>query len=82
LQFSIPRNARLEKQHFCIKFCFKLGAKVLQELLNLESSFWLGSGMNTSFEWFSRFKSGVSHEDDGAACSQHSSTRKGDENVN
>ena len=39
--------------------------------------------MNTSFEWFSSFKSGVSHDDDGAAaCSQHSSTRKGNENVN
>jgi hypothetical protein len=37
--------------------------------------------MNTSFEWISNFKIGVSHDDGGAACSQHSSTRKGDENV-
>ena len=55
---------------------------MLQELLNLEIRFWIDSGMNTSFEWFSRFKRGVSHDDDGAACSYHSSTRKGDENVN
>jgi hypothetical protein len=39
--------------------------------------------MNTSFEWFSSFKIGVSHyDDDAAAGSLHSSTRKGDENVN
>jgi hypothetical protein len=27
LQFGIPRNVRLEEQHFFIKFCFKLGGK-------------------------------------------------------
>ena len=36
--------------------------------------------MGWTQEWFSSFKSGVSHDDD-AACSQHSSTRKRDENV-
>jgi len=61
-------------------FALNWGQKCYRNFQNLESSFWIaGIGMNTSFEWFSCFKSGVSHDDDDyGACSQHSSTRKGD----
>lgn len=64
-------------------FALNWGQKCYRNFQNLESNFWIAdSGMNTSFEWFSSFKSGVCHDDDDAAGSHHSSTRKGDENVN
>jgi hypothetical protein len=57
-------------------FALNWRQKCYRNFQNLESSFWIAdSGMNTSFEWFSRFRRGVSH-DNGAACPEHSSTRK------
>jgi hypothetical protein len=47
----------------------------------LEGSFWIAdSGKNTNFWWFSKFRNGV-RSGEGAECSEHSSTRKMDENV-
>jgi hypothetical protein len=36
LQYGVQGNVRLEKQHFCIKFCSKLEEKMLQELKKVQ----------------------------------------------
>jgi hypothetical protein len=49
---------------------------------NLGSNFWIADvGRTQIFEWFSKFKSGVS-SDEGVKCSEHPLTRKMDGNVN